>query len=186
MKTRATLLLTSSRSVTGVIEHGDARLSDAVNNPLESVLRVSDAVLGRLGNSGGSEANGPFEVAIVPKEQIALIYAIEEQSRPAERRMSSFVAKQTTDILVLLAGLRLRGRAHASAQLDAAQFHRLVFDAKAFMVLTGASLALDVEGTTARDIGVAILNTKHIQFVARVPSAPPEAGDPRETAVRGA
>jgi hypothetical protein len=186
MKTRATLLLTTSRSVTGVIEHGDARLSDAVNNPLESVLHVTDAVLGRLGNTTQNEANGPFEVAVVPKEQIALIFAIEEQSRPAERRMSSFVAKQTTDVLVLLAGLRLRGRAHATARMDATQFHRLVFEAKAFMVLTGASLALDVEGTTAREIGVAILNTKHIQFVARVLATTSEAGDPREVALRGA
>jgi hypothetical protein len=186
MKTRATLLLTTSRSVTGIIEHGDARLSDAVNNPLESVLRVSDAVLGRLGNTVQTEANGPFEVAVVPKEQIALIYAMEEPARPAERRMSSFVAKQTTDVLVLLAGLRLRGRVHATAQMDTAKFHLLVFDAKAFMVLTGASLALDVEGTTARDIGVAILNTKHIQFVARVPAASTDMGAPRETALRGA
>jgi hypothetical protein len=182
MRTRATLLLTTPRSVAGVIEHGETRLSDAVNNPLESVLRVSDAILGRLGNV---DANGPFSVAIVPKEQIALIYAVEEPARPTERRLSLYVAKQTTDILVLLAGLRVEGRAHSAAQLDATQFHRLIFEGKGFMVLTGARLALDVEGHTARDIGLAIINVKHVQFVARVNAALPDADRSLEAALRG-
>ena len=181
MRTRATLLLTTPRSVTGVIDHGETRLSDAVNNPLESVLRVSDAILGRLGNV---EANYPFGVAVVPKEQIALIYAMEEHARPTERRLSLYVAKQTTDILVLLAGLRVEGRAHSAAQLDAAQFHRLVSEGRGFMVLTGSHLALDVEGTTARDIGTAIINLKHVQFVARVEGVVPDADRSLEAALR--
>jgi hypothetical protein len=180
MRTRATVLLTTPRSVTGFIDHGDARLSDAVNSPLLSVLRVQNAILGRIGNA---DANGPFDLAIVPKEQIALIYATMEVARPIERRLSLFVAKQTTEILMLLAGLRLQGHAHAPTQLDAERLHHLVFDGRGFMVLTDATLALDVEGTTARAIGVAIVNVAHVQFVALAASAASNAAEPAEVAV---
>jgi hypothetical protein len=146
---------------------------------MESIVRVSSAILGRLGNT---DANGPFDVAIVPKEQIALLYALDEPTRPVERRMSSFVPKLTTGVLVLLAGLRVRGQAHASVQLDPARFHLLLTERQNFLVLTGARLALDVEGTTERDVGVALINLKHVQFVA-LDGESAEMQDPREYAL---
>lgn len=165
VKTRVVVVLTSSRSVAGLYEVGDQRLSDALNNTLESVVRLSHATLGRLGNAS---ANEPVAEAVVPKAQVALVYAELEPVRPVERRMSSYVTKQGTDLLVLAAGLRVAGRAHASAELDGVELHRLVAEARdRFVVLTDARLALDIEGTTAREIGVAMINSRHIQFVAR-------------------
>jgi hypothetical protein len=164
MKTLIGVLLTSSRHVSGLYEIGNARLSDALNNPLESVVRLTNARLGRLGNPG---ANEPRALAVVPKAQIALVYVELEATRPADRRMAVHVPKQTTEILVLVAGLRVRGRAHASGPLDPTELHLLAAQpGDRFVVLTDAGLALDVEGTTERDIGVAMLNARHIQFVA--------------------
>ena len=81
--------------------------------------------------------------------------------------MATYVPKQTTELLVLVAGLRVRGRAHASGALDPTELQRLVAQAgDRFVVLTDARLALDMEGTTERDIGVAMLNARHIQYVA--------------------
>jgi hypothetical protein len=149
---------------------------------MESIIRVRSAILGRLGNA---DANGPFEVAIVPKEQVALLYALDEPARPAERRMSSFVPKLTTALLVLLAGLRVRGQAHASVQFDPARFHLLLTERQNFLVLTHARLALDVEGTTERDVGVALINLRHVQFVARLDDEPAEPRESREHALVG-
>jgi hypothetical protein len=65
--------------------------------------------------------------------------------------------------------LRVRGRAHSASELDPVELQRLVASGEnRFVVLTDASLALDVEGVTEREIGVAMLNARHIQFVARV------------------
>ena len=165
MKNRVVVVLTSSRSVAGLYEIGDQRLSDALNNTLESVVRLSHATLGRLGNPS---ANEPVAEAVVPKAQVALVYMELEPVRPVERRMSSYVTKQVTDLLVLAAGLRVAGRAHASSGFDLVDLHRLVAEAHdRFVVLTDARLALDIEGTTAREIGVAMVNTRHMQFVAR-------------------
>src|SRR5713101_7267578 len=50
MLTRVGVLLTSSRHVSGLYEIGNARLSDALNNTLVSVVRLTNATLGRLGN----------------------------------------------------------------------------------------------------------------------------------------
>ena len=164
MKTRIGVLLTSSRHVSGLYEIGNARLSDALNNTLESVVRLTSATLGRLGNPA---ANEPAPLAVVPKAQIALVYVELEATRPVDRRMAAYVPKQTTEILVLVAGLRVRGRAHASGPLDPTGLHRLAVQVgDRFLVLTDAGLALDVEGTTERHIGVAMLNARHIQFVA--------------------
>lgn len=163
MRTRVGVLLTSSRHVSGLYEVGSARLSDALNNPLESVIRLTNATLGRLGNP---YANEPASVAVVPKAQIALVYA-EVEATHQDRRMATYVPKQTTELLVLVAGLRVRGRAHASGPLDPNDLQRLVAQSgDRFVVLTDAHLALDVEGTTERNIGVAMLNARHIQFVA--------------------
>jgi hypothetical protein len=50
MRTRITVLLTTGRSVIGEVEHAEPRLSEALNNPLESVIQLTDAKPGRLGN----------------------------------------------------------------------------------------------------------------------------------------
>jgi hypothetical protein len=164
MLTRVGVLLTSSRHVSGLYEIANARLSDTLNNPLESVVKLTNATLGRLGNP---YANEPSALAVVPKAQIALVYAEVEATRQVDRRMATYVPKQTTELLVLVAGLRVRGRAHASGSLDPNELQRLVAQSgDRFVVLTDAHLALDVEGTTERDVGVAMLNARHIQFVA--------------------
>jgi len=176
MRTRVALLLTSSRHVSGLHEVGSARLSDALNNPLESVVRLTNATLGRLGNP---YANEPAAIAVVPKAQIALVYAEVEATRQVDRRMATYVPKQTTELLVLIAGLRVRGRAHASGPLDPNDLQRLVAQSgDRFVVLTDAYLALDVEGTTERNIGVAMLNARHIQFVASHHEHPVAAEEP--------
>jgi hypothetical protein len=165
LRTRLNVLLASSRSVAGLLDHGDARLSDFLNSGLQSVLRLTDARLGRLGNE---RANEPAEVAVVPKSQVALIYTQHELVRPAERRLSSFVHKQTTGLLVLVAGLRVRGHAHAIGALDPVELHRLIVDRESrFVVLTDARISLDVEGVTEREVGVVMVNAVHIQFVAQ-------------------
>ena len=167
MKTNVTILLASGRSVTGTLDHGELRLSDALNGSLASVMRVTDAALGRFGNP---VANEPVAVALVPKSHAALVIPKEAESRPNEKRMYSYVPTKTSELLVLLAGLRIRGSAHGAANLDEVALQRqLAESVDRFIVLTDASLAFDVEGTTERSVGVAMLNARHIQFVAKAP-----------------
>jgi hypothetical protein len=173
MRTNVTILLTSGRSVTGSLDHGEARLSDALNQSLASVLRIVDATLGRFGNPA---ANEPVAVAIVPKSHAALVIA-HDQAASNDKRMYSYVPKKTSELLVLLAGLRIRGSAHAADKLDEVELRRQLSESTdRFIVLTDTWLAFDVEGTTERSVGVAMLNARHIQFVAPLPAG---AADPR-------
>lgn len=182
MKTNVTILLTSGRSVTGSFEHGEQRLSDALNGSLVSVLRVADARLGRFDNPA---ANEPVAVAVVPKSHAALVIPNAVVSPTSHKRVYSYVPKQASELLVLLAGLRIRGSAHGAGYLDDMALHRQLSEsADRFIVLTEAWLAFDVEGTTERSIGVAMLNARHIQFVAKAPSAAAAAdAAPRPPAV---
>ncbi|MEA2661062.1 MAG: hypothetical protein QOH08_634 [Chloroflexota bacterium] len=176
MATQITVLLTSGRSVTGTFDHGEERLSDALNGSLASVLRIANATLGRFGNPA---ANEPVAVAIVPKNQAALVIARDTERRTNDKRMYSYVPKTTSELLVLLAGLRIRGRAHTSAPLDDVELRRQLSEARdRFIVLTDAWLAFDVEGTTERPVGVVMLNVRHIQFVATLPSVATETDGP--------
>ena len=84
MKSNVTILLASGRSVTGSYEHGEARLSDALNQSLASVLRIAGATLGRFGNPA---ANEPVAMAIVPKNHAALIIAEGQASGVSDKRM---------------------------------------------------------------------------------------------------
>jgi hypothetical protein len=181
MRTNVTILLTSGRSVTGSFDHGEQRLSDALNGSLASVLRIADARLGRFGNPA---ANEPVAVAVVPKNHAALVIPNADVRPTTDKRVYSYVAKQTSELLVLLAGLRIRGSAHGAAYLDEVALHRQLSEsADRFIVLTDAWLAFDVEGTTERSVGVAMLNSRHIQFVAKAPAAATAAADPRAQAV---
>ena len=181
MRSNVTILLASGRSVTGELEHGEQRLSDAINGRLSSVLRVAGATLGRFDNPA---ANEPVTVAIVPKSHVALVIMNDEIRRPKDKRMYSYVPKQTSELLVLLAGLRGRGSAHASATLDEATLQReLAESADHLIVLTDAWLAFDVEGHTERFVGVALLNARHIQFAAAIPPVALATADPREQLV---
>jgi hypothetical protein len=158
--------------VTGSYEHGEARLSDALNQSLASVLRIAGATLGRFGNPG---ANEPVAMAIVPKNHAALVIAEGQANGSSEKRMYSYVPKKTSELLVLLAGLRVRGSAHAAGQLDDVEMRRQLSESvDKFIVLTDAWLAFDVEGTTERSVGVVMVNARHIQFVAALPSAAPQ------------
>ncbi|HEY3218413.1 MAG TPA: hypothetical protein VGK15_04925 [Candidatus Limnocylindria bacterium] len=136
-----------------------------MNNPLESVVRLASATLGRLGNPNANEA---APLALLPKAHIALVYTEPEVRSPAARLMGAYVPKRTTALLVLVAGLRVRGLAHGLGPLDPVELHRLVSQGNdRFVVLTDARLALDVEGTSEREIGVAMLNVRHIHYVAQ-------------------
>jgi hypothetical protein len=180
MRTNVTILLTSGRSVIGSFDHGEQRLSDALNGSLASVLRIADARLGRFGNPA---ANEPVAVAVVPKNHAALVIPNAEVRRPAtDKGVYSYVAKQTSELLVLLAGLRIRGSAHGAAYLDEVALHRQLSEsADRFIVLTDAWLAFDIEGTTERSVGVAMLNSRHIQFVAKAPAAAAGTGPRGQT-----
>jgi hypothetical protein len=169
MKTNVTILLTSGRSVTGSFDHVEARLSDALNQSLASVLRIAGATLGRFDNPA---ANEPVAMAIVPKSQVALVITQQHVvAQPNDKRMYSYVPKKTSELLVLLAGLRIRGSAHAAAQLDDVELRRQLSEsADKFIVLTDAWLAFDVEGHSERSVGVVMLTSRHIQFVATMPS----------------
>ncbi len=170
LATEITILLTSGRSVAGRFDHGEQRLSDALNGSLASVLRITDATLGRFGNPA---ANEPVAVALVPKSHVALVIAKEAEPRTNDKRIYSYVPKKASELLVLLAGLRIRGSAHAAAQLDDVELRRQLSESMDhFIVLTDTRLAFDVEGTTERYVGVVMVNARHIQFVA----APPAAG----------
>jgi len=176
MKTNVTILFTSGRSVTGSMEHAEPRLSDALNQSLASVLRIGGATLGRFDNPA---ANEPVAMAIVPKSHVALVITHQQEVSPSSDKRMYYVPKKTSELLVLLAGLRIRGSAHAATQLDDAELRRqLAESADKFIVLTGAWLAFDVEGQTERAVGVVMLNARHIQFVATLPSAVAQA-DPR-------
>jgi hypothetical protein len=167
--------------VTGGVEHGAERLSDALNGSLASVLRITDATLGRFGNPS---ANEPVAVAIVPKNHAAVVIAHEEARRTNDKRMYSYVQKKTSELLVLIAGMRIRGSAHATAYLDDAELRRQLSESvDRFIVLTDAWLAFDVEGQTERSVGVVMVNARHIQFIASVPSAVPAEPDPRAQAL---
>lgn len=181
MKTMVTILLTSGRSVSGSYDHAEPRLSDALNQSLASVMRITDATLGRFGNPA---ANEPAAVAIVPKSHAALVIIVpQDVIRTNDKRMYSYVPKKTSELLVLLAGLRIRGSAHAAAPLDDVELRRQLSEsADKFIVLTDAWLAFDVEGNTERPVGVVMLNTRHIQFVATLPPAAAPA-DPRARAL---
>jgi hypothetical protein len=162
-----TAVLTDSRSVTGRFDHGDRRLSDVLNSGLESVLHLSDAVLGRLGNRAASE---PVQNAVVTKSHVLLVQGHGEAPPPLTR-LYSFVERQPSELLLLVGGLRVRGLAHASSEFDPVNLHRLLTEAgDKFVPVTGATMALDVEGTKSVDLGVALINVRHIQFVARLAS----------------
>lgn len=169
MRSNVTILLSSGRSVTGSLERGQQRLSDALNGTLMSVLPVSEAILGRFGNPA---ANEPVSVAVVPKHHVVLVIEHDFVRSANEKRMYSYVPKLTSQLIILLAGLRVRGDAYGAAQIDEAQLHRQLAERRDhFMVLTDAWLAFDVEGNTERSVGTTMLNSRHVQFVARVQAA---------------
>ena len=159
-----TVLLASPRLVTGTLAAREARLSDALNNRLESVIRLENAHLGRYGNQS---ANTPVSVAVVPKQQIVVAYETGEGEAPI-RAFSSFVSKERTDLLLLAAGLRITGTGHGVGRFDAGELQQVVHgDEDHFLPVTNATLALNVEGVKSVPLPFLLLNVRHLQFIAR-------------------
>jgi hypothetical protein len=159
-----TLLLASSRMVTGTFSSREPRLSDSLNNRLESVVSLEGARLGRYGNPS---ANEPVKVAVVPKQHIALAY--QPTGGPTtESRRHLRVPKQSAELLILAAGLRINGTGHGLGEFGAADLQQTLHGGEDhFLPVTNATLSLDVEGTQRSSFPFLLLNLRHVQFIAR-------------------
>ena len=159
-----TVLLASPRMVTGTLAARDARLSDVLNNRLESVVRLQNAHLGRYGNQS---PNDPVSVALVPKQQIVVAYEAGDGEAPT-RVFSSLVPKERTDLLLLAAGLRITGTGHGLGRFDAGELQKVVHGTEDhFLPVTNATLALNVEGVRSIPLPFLLLNVRHLEFIAR-------------------
>lgn len=169
-----TLLLASPRMVTGTITAREGRLSDALNNRLESFVRLENAQLGRYGNPS---ANQPVPLAVVPKQHIVVAYEARDRAvATASRLLPSYIPKQRADLVLLAAGLRITGTGHGPGNFEAADLQQLVHGAEDhFFPITNATLALDVEGTKSTRLAFLLLNLRHLQFIARAVFAPETA-----------
>jgi hypothetical protein len=164
-----TLFLASSRMVTGTFTAREPRLSDALNSRLDSVVSLENAQLGRFGNPS---ANEPVSVAIVPKPHIAIAYEQSVDRSTTESRRYPYVPKQSAELVVLTAGLRITGTGHGLGEFAAADFQQIVHGGEDhFLPVTYATLSLDVEGTQSASFPFLLLNIRHVQFIARAEQA---------------
>jgi hypothetical protein len=161
-----TLLLVSSRMVTGTLNVREPRLSDALNNRLESVVSLESATVGRYGNPS---ANEPVKVAVVPKQHIAVVYERSVGRSTTEGRRSAHVRKESAELLLLATGLRITGTGHGLGQFAAPDLQKVLHEGEDhFLPVTTAVLALDVEGTQRATFPLLLVNLRHVQLIARM------------------
>ncbi len=159
------IVLTSFHAVAGDVSTRGKRLSDFLNDPNESVIRLDHATIARLDSR--DEVLERASMTIVPK-QLALVLVDSGTAPGGVRRLYSYTQKETHEVFLVADRLEVRGQIHV-AHADAIDFHRLLSTYEgSFLPVTNATLK--VGGNPGQEIEQATLlvNIRHIEAIGKV------------------
>lgn len=157
------VVLTPRHRLTGEMNLRNQRLSDFLNDRLESVIRLDNASVSRA-----SEPDAPVErrtTAVIHKRDALVVYGIDDQNAMASQRLYARVQKRTHEVLLVVDTIEVRGSLHTTEALDAAQLQRLVTSPGAFLPITGALVNIDGVALSHEAL---MVNIQQIRFVAKI------------------
>lgn len=158
------VILTARHFISGEMLFRDKRLSDALNDRLESVVSLRKVQVARLSEPG--KILEIHSAAIVQKAWVIIAFEPPQKAIPATKRFYGYVKKQQHDVFMVLEGMEVRGTLHTQGDLD---LRRLITSSgDIFLPLTNAMVSLYGNERFVVEQEVIMVNGHLIRYFAKV------------------
>jgi len=171
------VIFTNRHSITGELVLKDKRLSDHINERVETMLALRNVTIARLDNP--TQDLHIMQTAVVPKSGIVLIYEPPQKVIPTPTRFFGYIKKEKYEVFLILDGMEVRGILHTQPNPDFRVV--LVNSPDAFLPITQATIRLEANPEDRIHQEAILINTQRVRFVGKldiksptIPLAPKE------------
>jgi hypothetical protein len=157
------VIFTSRHVISGDLALKDKRLSDHINERIETIINLSKVTVARLENP--SRVVQMLEMAVVPKPAIVMIFEPPQKAVPPSNRFFSYIKKEKCEIFLIMDGMEVCGIFHTQSKLD---FQRLLVNSPdAFLPITQATVRLETNPDLTIRQEAILINTQRVRFIGK-------------------
>ncbi len=156
------VLMTPQRALSGMLDIGDVRLSEFLNDRRQTVLTLLDITVSLTEKP--SQVVARYSEAAIPKQVPALVFEQQAMAARSQRRFYSYVQKQEHPAFILVDGIEIEGHVHTVGRLD---LQRMVsVPDQLFLPVTQPIISFRFDGHYVLKPNAVMVNTAHIQYIA--------------------
>ncbi len=158
------VVFTYRHSITGVLALKDKRLSDHVNERVDTMLILRNVTVARLEDP--AHPLHKMQTAVIPKSGIVVIFEPPQQAVPPSNRFFGYVKKDKHDVFIVLDGMEVHGILHTQNNPD---FRRVLVNlTDAFIPITQATVRLEANPSLVIRQEAILINTQRVRYVAEM------------------
>jgi len=158
------VIFTYRHCITGETVLKDKRLSDHVNERVDTMLALRNVTVARLENP--AHILHRMVTAVVPKTGIVLIFEPAQKAIPPSNRFFGYIKKEKHEVFLIMEGMEVRGVLHTQLNPD---FRGILFNSlDAFLPITQATIHLEANpGMTIHQEAI-MINNQRIRFLGKL------------------
>jgi len=169
------IIFTPRHTIAGELSLKDKRLSDHINERVDTMLVMRNVSVARLEEPAKSLYK--MQTAVIPKAGVVMLFEPPQKAIPPSNRFFGYTKKEKYDVFLILEGMEVRGTLHTQGSLD---FRRvLVNSPDAFLPITQATVVMDANRSLTIRQDAILVNTQRIRFIGQLISSSPT--QPRRT-----
>jgi len=158
------VIFTNRHSITGELVLKDKRLSDHINERVDTMLALRNVSIARLENP--ARVLHYMQTAVVPKSAIVLIFEPPQQAIPPSNRFFGYIKKEKYEVFLILDGMEVRGVLHTQPNPDFRVV--LVNSPDAFLPITQTTIRLEANPEMRILQDAILINTLRVRFVGKL------------------
>ncbi len=158
------VIFTYRHCITGELVLRDKRLSDHINERVDTMLNLRNVSIARLENP--ARILHKMTTAVVPKSGIVLIFEPAQKAIPPSNRFFGYIKKEKHEVFLIMDGMEVRGVLHTQINPDFRAV--LVNSPDAFLPITQATIHLEAKLEMAIHQDAILINTQRVRFLGKL------------------
>lgn len=158
------VIFTDRHCITGELVLKDKRLSDQINERVDTMFNLGNVTIARLENP--TRIIHKMETAVIPKSGIVLIFEPVQKAIPPSNRFFGYIKKEKHEVFLIMDGMEVRGILHTQLNPD----FRLVLvnSPDAFLPITQATIHLEAHPDMVIHQDAILVNTQRVRFIGKL------------------
>jgi len=163
------IIFTPRHTISGELSLKDKRLSDHINERVDTMLVLRNVTIARLEDPARSLYK--MQTAVIPKAGVVLVFEPPQKAIPPSNRFFGYTRKEKYDVFLILDGMEVRGVLHTQGNLD---FRRVLDNSPdAYLPITQATVVMEANRELIVRQDAILVNTQRIRFIGQMISSSP-------------
>ncbi len=163
------VIFTYRHSLMGELSLKDKRLSDHINERVDSMLVLRNVSVTRLEEPAKVLYTLPS--AAVPKSGIVLVFEPPQTSIPPSNRFYGYIKKEKYEVFLIMDGMEVRGLLHTQGNLE---FRRVMVNPPdTFLPITQATVVMEANRSLVVRQEAILVNSQRIRFFGSFQASSP-------------